>query len=123
MFKEKDDFVVVIQYELNDVKLKVFEVEFVVVRIVDLINELMIIIKEGDFDVLSLLLEKLIDDYKWEKKKFEIEFELIRESLREKETKFLVIFRKFIIKDEEVNMVFQRLEEKDKELKELREEI
>ncbi|KNA12304.1 hypothetical protein SOVF_127120 [Spinacia oleracea] len=128
MLKEKDDFAEAMQHELDDVRVKASEGESVVGRIVDLTKELVISTKEGslyttsDFEKFpSQFLRKPAEDYRSQKIQLEAELELTKENLKAKEMELLASQRKLAIKDEELEMVLEILEEKDRELKELEE--
>ncbi|XP_057522410.1 uncharacterized protein LOC130802416 [Amaranthus tricolor] len=129
MLKEKDDHAEVMQHDLDDARLMAYEAESVVGRIVDLTKELVISSKEDSLDASNELGEfpspsfgKSAEDFKWQMKQLEDELELTRGNLRGKEMELLAAQRQLVIKHEELEMVLRRLEEKDLEVKELKEE-
>ncbi|KNA15868.1 hypothetical protein SOVF_094320 [Spinacia oleracea] len=118
MLKEKDYFAEAMQHELDDARLKASEAESVVGRIVDLTKELVISTKEGslyttsDFEKFpSQFLGKPAEDYRSQKIQLEAELELTKENIKAKEMELLASQRKLAIKDEELEMVLERLEE------------
>ncbi|KAA8525482.1 hypothetical protein F0562_007337 [Nyssa sinensis] len=134
MLTEKEEHVQTMQHELNDTKLKISEAESVVERIVELTNKMLTSVKHEDYDGMSMfdymehkklhqLSEKPTDDFKWQKKQLEAELEFTRESLRTKEMEVLAAQRALTIKDEELKMLFGRLDSREKEIKELKEEM
>ncbi|GMH12458.1 hypothetical protein Nepgr_014299 [Nepenthes gracilis] len=135
LMKEKEDFAQAMQHELNNAKLKYSEAESVVGRIVDLTNKLVVSTAEDvtpslygcDMGQKLLLqqveLENSAEGFGWQKKQLESELNLTRENLRRKEMEVIDVQRALTIKDEELQTVLGKLDEKERELKELKEEL
>ncbi|KAJ6382992.1 hypothetical protein OIU77_031425 [Salix suchowensis] len=111
MIKEKEEHVQVMQDELNDTRVKVFEAESVVERIVELTSELVISIKDQNelrqsdnmtLEFIQQPLDEPSDDFRLQKKQYETELRFSRESLRVKEMEVLAAQRALTIKDEEL---------------------
>lgn len=132
LLKEKEDYVQIMQHELNDTKLKFSEAESVVERIADLTNKLVICAKDEEctavspFDdvgqnSLNLLLEKPANDFERQEKRLETELELTRESLRMKEMEVVAAQRALAIKGEELKTALDILDAREKELQRIKE--
>ncbi|KAB2637660.1 autophagy-related protein 23-like [Pyrus ussuriensis x Pyrus communis] len=111
LLKEKDECVKMMQNELNNTKLKYSEVETVVERIVELTNKLVIPIKDEDYNESGLQIKQL-----------QTELDSARDSLRVKEMEVLAFQRALTLKDEELKMVLRRIETKEQEVKQWKEE-
>lgn len=123
MLKDKDEQVQTLWHDLNDTKLRFSEAESVVEQIVELSNNMVLSIKDGDYNALTPSNEKPEDNFKWQKKQLETELEIMRESLRSREMEVLAAQRALTIKETELNMVLGKLDEREKELKEMKEEL
>ncbi|KAF8034984.1 hypothetical protein BT93_C1113 [Corymbia citriodora subsp. variegata] len=133
LLKEKEEHVQNMQNELSDTKLRCTEAESVVERIVELTNRLVIPLEDKEYDVVKLLgvgglgSQQLVtlptDDYRWKNKQLETEIDLTRENLRKKEMELLDAQRALTLKDEELKTVLIRLDEREKELQRLKEEM
>ncbi|KAB2019961.1 hypothetical protein ES319_D07G033700v1 [Gossypium barbadense] len=134
LLKEKDEYALKVQDELNDTKMKFSEAETVIERIAELTNRLVISVKDEDNNVLrpvddvsSELMHQLVDrpssDFGLQKKQLETELRFTKESLKDKEMEVLAAQRALAIKDEELKMVLGRLEAREKELQRLKEEM
>lgn len=134
MLKEKDVHLHRIEGELGSSKLKITEAEMVVERIAELTSRLVMsttnsqsqnamrINNEISFDSMQQTLEKPRDDYGIENRRLVMELNFTRETLRMKEMEVLAVQRALAFKDEEINVVMGRLEDKERELKKLKEE-
>ncbi|GAB4843276.1 hypothetical protein Ancab_013242 [Ancistrocladus abbreviatus] len=67
--------------------------------------------------------EDMADDYSWQEKQLKTELELTRDNLRTKEMEVLAMQRALVVKDEELKIVLGKLDEKERELKETKEEM
>lgn len=126
MLTETEEHGQKIQHELSDAKTRFFEAETVAEQIAELT-------KDEDYDTLNLcsemehkfhhLLEKPIDVFRWKKEQLETVLKITRESLRLKEMEVLAGQRALTIKDGELETVLQRLDEREKELRMMKEEL
>ncbi|XP_030513116.2 interaptin [Rhodamnia argentea] len=133
LLKEKEEHVQNMQNELIDTKLRCTDAESVVEQIVELTNRLVIPLEDKEYDVAKpldvggLRLQQLItlptDDFRWKNKQLETEIDLTRENLRKKEMGLLDAQRALTLKDEELQTVLIRLDEREKELQRLKEEM
>lgn len=131
--KEKEENVQMIKHELDSTKQKFCQAESVVEKIVDLTNDLALSVRDEQFDRLSFqeadhklsshLFEKPAEDFNQKKKQLETELQFTRESLRTKEIEVLAAQRALTIKDEELKMVFRKLDDKEMELIRMKEEM
>eukprot|EP01018_Ginkgo_biloba_P006813 Gb_38718 [translate_table: standard] len=149
MLKDKEEQVKMMQFDLDDNKLKLSEAASVVEHIADLTRILVDSAKEGKgltLDKDSLLMhtncelfatnrallesemqlqhiqEKSVEDLrKW--KQAEAELEATKECLREKEKDLLVAHRALAVKDQELRTLLNRWEAREKELVKMREEV
>lgn len=120
ILKETEEHAQKVQHELTDAKIRLSEAEIVVEQIAELTED-------EDYDSQNLcsemehkfhdLREKPIDVFKWKKEQLETVLEITRESLRSKEMEVLAGQRAITIKDGELEMVLQRLDEREKELR------
>ncbi|GFQ03481.1 hypothetical protein PHJA_002491900 [Phtheirospermum japonicum] len=113
MLKEKDERVETMRIELSNAELKFSEAETVVEKIVNLTKEIV-------NDDLSPLEQK---NDRWQIKQLEAELKFTRESLREKEMDILAGQKDLVIKDEELRVVLGKLDAREKEITELKDEI
>ncbi|GAB4834742.1 hypothetical protein Ancab_033006 [Ancistrocladus abbreviatus] len=82
-------------------------------------------------DSLVNMLQKLLqqeskdmtDDYSWQEKQLKTELELTRDNLRTKEMEVLAMQRALAVKDDELKTVLGKLDEKERELKQTKEEM
>ncbi|KAK1394608.1 Myosin heavy chain-related protein [Heracleum sosnowskyi] len=126
MLRETEENGQKIQHELSDAKIRFSEADTIVEQIAELT-------KDEDYDTPNLcsemehkfphLLEKPIDVFRWKKEQLETVLEITRESLRLKEMEVLAGQRALTIKDGELEMVLQRLDEREKELRMMKEEL
>ncbi|KAL8116024.1 protein involved in starch initiation 1 [Apium graveolens] len=128
MLKETEEHGQKIQHELSDAKIRFSEAEIVDEQIAELT-------KDEDCDTLSLnlcsemeqkfhhLLEKSIDVSRWKKEQLETVLEITRGSLSLKEMEVLAGQRALTIKNGELEMVLQRLDKREKELRMMKEEL
>ncbi|GAB4849858.1 hypothetical protein Ancab_004657 [Ancistrocladus abbreviatus] len=73
--------------------------------------------------LLQQELEDMTDDYSWQEKQLKTELELTRDNLRTKEMEVLAMQRALAVKDEELKTVLGKLDEKERELKQTKEEM
>ncbi|KAL0311764.1 UNVERIFIED_CONTAM: hypothetical protein Sradi_5575700 [Sesamum radiatum] len=110
------------------------EAETVVEKIVDLTKEVVLSFNEEGCSALSPLDHNNVrlpppllygpaDGFKWQKKQLEAELEFTRQSLRAKEMEILAAEKALTIKDEELKMVLQKLDAREKEITELKREM
>ncbi|KAL0330596.1 UNVERIFIED_CONTAM: hypothetical protein Sangu_1605100 [Sesamum angustifolium] len=134
MLKEKDERAQTMQHELSNAKSRFAEAETVVEKIVDLTKEVVLSFNEESCSALSPLDQNNVrwlppllygpaDGFKWQKKQLEAELEFTRQSLRAKELEILAAEKALIIKDEELKMVLQKLDAREKEITELKREM
>ncbi|GAB4849895.1 hypothetical protein Ancab_004695 [Ancistrocladus abbreviatus] len=67
--------------------------------------------------------EDMTDDYSWQEKQLKTELELTRDNLRTKEMEVLAMQKALAVKDEELKTVLGKLDEKERELKQTKEEM
>lgn len=133
LLEEKEEHVQNMQNELSDTKLRCTDAESVVEQIVELTNRLVIPLEDKEYDVAKpldvggLRSQQLItlptDDFRWKNKQLETEIHLTRENSRKKEMELLDAQRALTLKDEELKTVLIRLDEREKELQRLKEEM
>lgn len=134
MLKEKDEHSQTMQHELSNAKLRFAEAETVVEKIVDLTKEVVLSFNQEGCSALSPfeqnnvrlpppLLYGPADGFKWQKKQLEAELEFTRQSLRAKEMEILAAQKALTIKDEELKMVLQKLDAREKEITELKRDM
>lgn len=133
LLKEKEEHVQNMQNELSDTKLRCTDAESVVEQIVELTNRLVIPLEDKEYDVAKpldvggLRSQQLItlptDDFRWKTKQLETEIDLTRENSRKKEMELFDAQRALTLKDEELKTVLIRLDERETELRRLKEEM
>lgn len=126
MLKETEEHGQKIQHEVSDAKIRFSEAETVDEQIAELT-------KDEVCDTLNLcsemehkcyhLLERPIDVFRWKKEQLETVLESTLESLSLKEMEVLAGQRALTIKNGELGMVLQRLDEREKELRMMKEEL
>ncbi|TMW85164.1 hypothetical protein EJD97_023647 [Solanum chilense] len=129
MLKEKEEFMQIMQLELNDTKKKYLEAETVVEQMVDLTNKLVVSVKDDVLSSLShtdemwssQLMEKPTDTFRWHKNHLENELELTRESLRSREMDSLAAQRALKLKEQELKIVRQKLNDREEEINKMKE--
>ncbi|GMI89283.1 PROTEIN INVOLVED IN STARCH INITIATION [Hibiscus trionum] len=134
LLKEKDEYVLKVQDELNDTKMKFSEAETVIERIAELTSRLVTAVKDEDTIVLRPVddvgrefMHQLVDrpsnDFRLQKKQLETELKSTKESLKDKEMEVLAAQRALTTKDEDLKTVLGRLEAREKDLKRLKKEM
>lgn len=110
-------------------KKKYLEAETVVEQMVDLTNKLVISVKDDVLSSLShtdemwssQLMEKPTDTFRWHKNHLENELELTRESLRSREMDSLAAQRALKLKEQELKIVRQKLNDREEEINKMKE--
>ncbi|KAD5507954.1 hypothetical protein R6Q59_031349 [Mikania micrantha] len=110
ILKEKDKEVVKIQHDLKNANLKYLEATDIVQRIFDLTNKVVNCIKH----------EGMISS---KEKQLETELDVMMETLRSRELEVLQAQRALAIKENEVKMVLEKLNERDEEMKVMKQDV
>ncbi|KAK9141745.1 hypothetical protein Syun_011145 [Stephania yunnanensis] len=130
--KEKQELVCTIQKELDDTRIKHSEATDIVVRITDLTNKLVGPVLDDYSDISGFELDHTIRQQSEDRQasifwrpdeEMELELEMTRADLRAKEMEVLAAKRALTVKDEEIKTVLDRLEKKEMELSQVKQEM